>query len=177
MRNESSFVDSLSDGNMPSIILIGNGVTATIEPIGHVIDLFGEVVRFNGGVLNMEGKEASLGSKTTTWVLNEDMEGHLRPRDVMSMVRILPDGYEDHFHADAIIKRQLDGIPFPSSGVVMAANFIRYGLKIYTVGMDGYAGGGGTWWDGDSSREHNSALEMKFWTDNYDSIIPLRDII
>tara|TARA_R110000824_G_scaffold213621_1_gene399824 strand:+ start:748 stop:1284 length:537 start_codon:yes stop_codon:yes gene_type:complete len=172
-------VHELNAGKMPTVILIGNGVTAAIEPLGEAVDLFSEVIRFNHGVLQMSGREESIGTTTTTWVLNEDMDGEIRPKGLMSMIRILPDGYDDRFHADAIIKRELEGVPFPSSGAVMASSLLQQGLTIFTLGMDGYAKGQRNWWQDDSTpkRQHDSDLEMRFWRENRENIIPLRTMV
>lgn len=49
----------------PSIILVGNGASVGQHQIGHIIDSFDEVVRFNN--YQTEGHEAFCGSKTTIW--------------------------------------------------------------------------------------------------------------
>jgi hypothetical protein len=81
---------------MKTIILIGNGPSATRYPIGHKINLFDEVVRFNNYVI--DGYEEFVGSKTTIWIRNNTQTVKPRNENQFSRVLVCPkaDGNEEY---------------------------------------------------------------------------------
>jgi hypothetical protein len=178
----SKLLEQIRKSRLPSIVLIGNGPSATDVELGELIDGFEEVVRFNSYPRGDE-YAAMVGTRMTTWVLNEAQPGDLRPSIGVSFIRILSEGYTNRFHADAKLARTHPDIDNPSSGVIMAANFLRNGIKVYTVGMDGYDGAERHYWSADtggqqdSDREHDVAQENLFWDSNRLTMIPLREVM
>ena len=59
-----------------SIVLVGNGPSAKYDLLGEEIDKFDEVYRFN--CFQLTGYEKYLGTKTTTWVINQSGQDTLK---------------------------------------------------------------------------------------------------
>lgn len=177
----NSFIEHLRQSRLPTIILVGNGPSACESSYGDIVDSFSEVIRFNGYPQTPE-YAAMVGTRTTTWVLNEEQTGEIRPPFGVSLVRILSEGFSNRFHAETKLPRTHDTILNPSSGVVMAQMFLRQNIQVYTVGMDGYREGRKRYWgeiEGAevSRRQHDREAEQKFWRDNRQNIIPLREAL
>lgn len=169
---DNKFLTKLKQDKLPTIVLVGNGASALDHPLGEIIDEFDEVVRFNEWQSDTD-KSSHIGSKITTWCLNETMPSELRPSPGITFVRILSEGYSNRLHADTKLMRLHPTIEFPSSGVVMAANFIRWKVRTYTVGMDGYLTAG----EKGNPREHDGPAEQKFWKAHREMLVPLVEVV
>tara|TARA_R110000824_G_scaffold120382_4_gene275647 strand:- start:1924 stop:2466 length:543 start_codon:yes stop_codon:yes gene_type:complete len=178
----ADFLKKLTVSKLPTILLVGNGPSANELPLGEVVDAFHEVVRFNDYPQTSE-YENMVGRRTTTWVLNEDQTGNIRPPMGVSLVRILSEGFSSRFHAETKLVRSHEFIPNPSSGIVMAQTLIKQGIRVYTLGMDGYSGERRRYWETDSTgpvsdrRRHNQEMEQRFWNENRQTIIPIKDVV
>ena len=169
---DNRFLKKLQKEKLPTIVLVGNGASALDHPLGEIIDEFDEVVRFNEWPSGTD-KASHIGSKITTWCLNEIMSSELRPSGGVTFVRILAEGYTNRLHADTKLARRHPSIEFPSSGVVMAANFIRWKVRVYTVGMDGYLSAG----EKGNPRKHDGPAEQEFWKAHREMLVPLVEVV
>ncbi|RMF59245.1 MAG: hypothetical protein D6746_08535 [Bacteroidetes bacterium] len=68
--------DSMLVSQSESVVLVGNGPSATSRRLGDRIDTFDVVVRFNRFVLL--GYEPQIGTRTTIWAINGNHKVHAR---------------------------------------------------------------------------------------------------
>jgi len=68
-----------------SVVLVGNGPSATAKLDGDLIDSFGCVVRFN--LFEREGYERFVGLRTDIWVINGNAQVHRHPVRAVSIKR------------------------------------------------------------------------------------------
>ena len=121
----------------PKIILIGNGPSAIANKHGAAIDRnFTDVIRFKDAPLG--GKFAEfVGTRTTTIV-----RGDSKPMDVpkrVQVVRVAPASNINRFGRQVtVLPRRIDGINYPSLGLVMIDRLIGQGLAVSLLGFDLY---------------------------------------
>ena len=129
------------------IVVIGNGSSVLDFELGHLIDKFDEVVRFN--LFEIEGYEKHVGTKTTTWFRNS---GPMPERDESQFEKVIvqtvdfPNEWTDHSVyeryervSDETIQEIRTVVDTPlnlSTGIQALGHFTRNHGQIFIHGFD-----------------------------------------
>lgn len=139
---------------MKDIILVGNGPSVMDQKIGHLVDEFKTVVRFNDFVIT--GYEQFVGTRTDVWVRNfESKDGQfigdtifLYPKRISShpQVKHFMNTREfTHVIDEDFYQKVDDEVGFDhgwsSSGLVMIRHFMSTGRSVTIHGFDHFSRG------------------------------------
>ena len=138
-----------SNTNQPRIILIGNGTSVLDQPLGHLIDQFDIVVRFNS--FKQTGLEQFTGTKLHTWfTCNTHHKANMSQFDQV-LVHTWADPAECKIwqqlvalypECKRVAKDKLvpqTGLKAPSTGLIAIHHFLEQADQIWLHGFD--------WWE------------------------------
>lgn len=149
----------------PKVAIVGNGPSATSRRYGQLIDKCSEVIRINE--FKLKGYTDYVGAKTTTWAHSQTCK--LTMPDRVCSLTIAPRSIAKRFKGSnkPFMPRQVEGINWPSTGLVVLNSLIKQGITPYVIGFDAYNPSNARryWEDGewDASKDpHDSTAEAEW---------------
>lgn len=138
-----------------SVVIIGNGPSATSQPLGHSIDGFDCIIRINNYVT--AGMEDQVGSRTDIWVNGANQGLHRRKEQPENILVMIPPvvlqhkgdaiharvekrlGTTNYFLLPLDVMTQMEsssGIPRPTTGFFSIYFFYQMGCDVTLHGFD-----------------------------------------